>query len=61
MAPAGMPFGAGPLYTDAIMGQTPSVAEREYARKVSSTILREDSIRIESEVSSRPDSWSIHW
>ena len=57
-----MAFGAGPLYTNAIMGQTPSAAEREQARKASSTILREDSIRVEeSDNVSLPDSWSMHF
>ena len=55
-------FGAGPLYTNAIMGQAPSAAEREQARKASSTILREDSIRDEkSDNVSLPDSWSMHY
>jgi hypothetical protein len=57
-----MAFGAGPLYTNAIMGQAPSAAEREHARKASSTILREDSIRVEeSDNVSLPDSWSMHF
>lgn len=57
-----MAFGAGPLYTNAIMGQGPSAAEREHARKASSTIFREDSILVEeSENVSRPDSWSLHF
>lgn len=57
-----MALGAGPLYTNAIMGQRPSAAEREHARKASSTILREDSIRIEeSENVSPTDSWSMHF
>lgn len=56
-----MGIGAGPLYTNAIMGQTLTPAERENARKASSTILREDRIQIEeSESVSRPDSYSIH-
>lgn len=61
-ASASMAVGAGPLFTNAIMGQTPSAAEREELRKASSTILREDSIRIEEEPAdfSRPDSWSMH-
>jgi hypothetical protein len=58
--PAGMAFAAGPLYTNALMGQAPSIAEREQARKASSTILREDSIRIESETDSQSELWSIH-
>lgn len=57
-----MAFGAGPLYTNAIMGQGPSAAEREHARKASSTILREDSIVIEeSENISLTDSFSMHF
>lgn len=57
-----MAVGAGPLYTNAIMGQAPSAVERENVRKASSTILREDSILIEEESSdvSRPDSWSLN-
>jgi hypothetical protein len=58
-------FGAGPLYTNAVMGQKPSAQQRENVRKASSTILREDSIRVElhddihasfGEQDSRPDS-----
>jgi hypothetical protein len=60
MPPASMAFAAGPLYTNALMGQAPSIAEREQARKASSTILREDSIRIESETDSQSELWSIH-
>ena len=57
-----MALGAGPLYTNAVMGQGPSAAEREHARKASSTILREDSIHIEeSENVSLADSWSMHF
>ena len=57
-----MALGAGPLYTKAIMGQGPSAAEREHARKASSTILREDSFRVEeSENVSLADSWSMHF
>jgi hypothetical protein len=57
-----MALRARPLYTNAIMGQGPSVAEREHARKVSSTILREDSIHIEeSENVSLANSWSMHY
>jgi hypothetical protein len=61
-------FGAGPLYTNAVMGQAPSSQQREYARKTSSTILREDSIKVElhddihasfGEQESRPD--SLHY
>ena len=53
---------AGPHYTNAVMGQGPSAAEREHARKASSTILREDSIHIEeSENVSLADSWSMHF
>ena len=53
---------AGPFYTNAIMGQGPSAAEREHARKASSTILREDSIHVEeSENVSLADSWSMHY
>ncbi|KAK4548282.1 hypothetical protein LTR36_010152 [Oleoguttula mirabilis] len=59
----GLAVGAGPLYTNAIMGQAPSAVERENLRKASSTILREDSIHIEEESgeASRPDSWSMHY
>ncbi|KAK5115390.1 hypothetical protein LTR85_009850 [Meristemomyces frigidus] len=59
----GMAVGAGPLYTNAIMGQAPSAVERENIRKASSSILREDSILIEEESgeASRPDSWSMHY
>ena len=61
-SPAAMPLGAGPLYTNALMGQAPSTAARENARKASSTILRQDTIHIEeSENVSRPESWSIHF
>lgn len=57
-----MPLVAGPFYTNAIMGQGPSAAEREHVRKASSTILREDSIRVEeSEKLSPADSWSMHF
>ena len=57
-----MALGAGPLYTKAILGQGPSAAEREHARTASSTILREDSIRVvESENVSLADSWSMHF
>lgn len=61
--PTGIAVGAGPLYTNAIMGQAPSAIERENLRKASSTILREDSILIEEEPGevSRPDSWSMHY
>ncbi|KAM0712206.1 hypothetical protein Q7P37_011300 [Cladosporium fusiforme] len=61
-------LGAGPLYTNAIMGQTPSAQQREQVRKASSTILREDSIKVEcsddahapfGEQESRPD--SLHY
>lgn len=61
-------LGAGPLYTNAVMGQSPSAQQREYARKASSTILREDSIKVElhddihasfGEQESRPD--SLHY
>ena len=54
---------AGPLYTQAVMGQFPSATEREHVRKASTTIFREDCIRVEeSESVSRPDSdYSIHW
>ena len=62
IGPTGMAFRAGPLYTNAIMGQAPSVTEREQARKASCTIRREDSIHVEeSENTSRPESWSIHF
>jgi hypothetical protein len=53
--PAGMAVGAGPFYTNAIMGQAPSATtaafdERDSVRKASGTIIREDfSIRIEEE------------
>ena len=40
-------LGAGPLYTNAVMGQTPSAQQRENVCKASSTILREDSIKVE--------------
>lgn len=61
-------LGAGPLYTNAVMGQTPSTEQREHVRKISSTILREDSIKVElhddihasfGEQGSRPD--SLHY
>ena len=62
VGPTGMAFGAGPLYTRAVMGQGPSAAEREHARKASSTILREDSIYVEeSDNTSQPDLWSMHY
>lgn len=59
---------AGPLYTNAVMGQAPSAEQREHVRKASSTILREDSIKVElhddihgsfGEQESRPD--SLHY
>jgi hypothetical protein len=59
---------AGPLYTNAVMGQAPSAQQREDLRKASSTILREDSIKVElhddihasfGEQDSRPD--SLHY
>lgn len=59
---------AGPLYTNAVMGQTPSAQQREHVRKASSTIVREDSIKVElhddlhaslGEQESRPD--SLHY
>lgn len=63
-----MAIGAGPLYTNAIMGQGPSAIERENARKANSTILRQDTITIEKtarieepESLSRPDSFSMHF
>jgi hypothetical protein len=69
-----MAIGAGPLYTNAIMGQAPSAIERENARVASSTILRQDTITIEEspriegppklkepESLSRPDSFSMHF
>jgi hypothetical protein len=61
-------LGAGPLYTNAVMGQAPSAQQREDVRKTSSTILREDSIKVElhddihasfGEQDSRPD--SLHY
>jgi len=60
-----MAFSAGPAYTTALMGQAPSVQQREAARKASSHIVREDSIQVQSEESvaedfERPDSWSMH-
>lgn len=62
VGPTSMAFGAGPLYTRAMMGQAPSAIERENARKASSTILREDTICVEeSDNLSRPDSWSMHY
>ena len=58
----GIAFGAGPSYTNAIMGQGPSAAERDHARKASTTILREDSIQVEqSDNISLADSWSMHF
>lgn len=60
--PTSMAIGAGPLYTNAVMGQAPSATERENARKASSSILRRKSIQIEeSENFSRPESWSMHF
>ena len=57
-----MAFGAGPLYTNAILSQTVSAAEREHARKASCTILREDSILVEdTETISQPGSHTISW
>lgn len=62
LGPTTMAIGAGPLYTNAVMGQAPSATERENARKASSTILRRDCIHIEeSENFSRPESWSMHF
>lgn len=64
---ASMGFAAGPLYTNAIMGQIPSAQQREDLRKASSTIFREDSIKVEllddvntADDLSRQDSFSIH-
>ena len=56
-----MAFGAGPLYTNAIMGQgPPSAAEREHAREASSSILSEDSIQVvESVNTSFPEAWPL--
>lgn len=58
----GLPFAAGALYTNAIMGHTPSALEREKARKASSTILREDLIVVEEseDIIPTPDSFSLH-
>jgi hypothetical protein len=59
---------AGPLYTNAVMGTAPSAQQREDVRKASSTILRQDSIKVElsheihppfAEQESRPD--SLHY
>lgn len=55
-ASADMPLGAGPLYTNAIMGSTPSAEQRENVRKASSTILREDFIQVELHDQDRDDS-----
>lgn len=57
-----MPLKIALPYSNSIMGQGPSVLERDGARKPSGSILREDSIKIEEETGdvSRPDSWSIH-
>jgi hypothetical protein len=61
-------LGAGPLYTNAVMGTAPSAQQREDVRKASSTILRQDSIKVELsheihppfvEQESRPD--SLHY
>jgi hypothetical protein len=61
-------LGAGPLYTNTVMGQAPSAQQREDVRKASSTILRQDSIKVElsddihppfAEQESRPD--SLHY
>ncbi|KAK5175333.1 uncharacterized protein LTR77_000471 [Saxophila tyrrhenica] len=64
MSPSCRAFGAGPLYTKAIMGQSPSAEEREQQREAYSTILREDSIHVEEsenpDTYSRPDPFSIH-
>ena len=60
--PTGMAIGAGPLCVNAIMGQAPSATERNNAHMANSTILREDSLRIEEfEKTSWPDSWSMHF
>lgn len=60
--PPRLTMGAGQSYTNALMGQSPSAAERESVRKASTQILREDSIYVEESdnLSSRPDSFSIH-
>lgn len=62
-------LGAGPLYTNAVMGQAPSAEQREHVRKASSTVFREDSIKVQvdedpnvspfGELASRPD--SLHY
>jgi len=61
-------LGAGPLYTNAVMGQAPSAQQREDVRKASTAILRQDSIKFElsdgshtpfGEQESRPD--SLHY
>jgi len=64
---ASMGFAAGPLYTNAVMGQIPSARQKEDLRKASSTILREDSIKVElhddvnaADDTDRQDSFSIH-
>ena len=59
---ATMAIGAGPSYTNAVMGQAPSAVEREKARKASSSILRQDCIQIEVSDSYSPSgSWSMHF
>jgi hypothetical protein len=59
-------LGAGPLYANAVMGTAPSAQQREDVRKASSTILKQDSIKVEldihppfAEQESRPD--SLHY
>lgn len=60
----GFSFSAGPMYTNAIMGQAISAQAREQALKAGSSILREDSVHVEEletpRIPSRPDSWSMH-
>ncbi len=64
MSPAGRAFDAGPFYTNADMGQSPSAEQKQQVREACSTIAREDSLQVEDsenpDTQSRPDSFSIH-
>jgi len=55
-------MGAGPSYTNAFLGQSPSGLERDQVRKKSFNILRQDDIVIEkSDAASPPESCSLHY
>lgn len=58
-----MAIGAGPLYVNAVMGQSPSGPQQEHVRKTSPQITARHDIDIEEseQQPSRPDSWSMHY